>query len=123
MRKACAQEPRGASATHREECLIPRQSATINGYPGEERFPGGTVNSLLIGTLPARLATKSWWIAPRRSLVRLSKRPLDIDLPECAVIFGLRPPTPLARIDDEDHAGMLGYAAACIGARARGTQG
>jgi uncharacterized protein YndB with AHSA1/START domain len=43
--------------------------------PGKSAPTGATRNSLLIGIFPARPATKSWWIAPRRSGVRVPLAP------------------------------------------------
>jgi hypothetical protein len=69
--------------THRQECLTRQGSTTIDSYPRERRLPGSHTKALQICCFSARFRAQSWWIAPRRSGVRvplapLSSRPLHV---------------------------------------------
>jgi hypothetical protein len=67
---------RSFSGTHREECLTPQESTTIDTYPRESRLPSNRTKALQIRYFSARFRAHSWWIAPRRSGVRVPLAPL-----------------------------------------------
>jgi hypothetical protein len=56
---------RSFSGTHREECLTPQESTTIDTYPRESRLPSNRTKALQIRDFSARFRAQSCWIAPQ----------------------------------------------------------
>ena len=59
------------SGTHRQECLTRRESAAIHDYPRATGPSHRFAKALLIERFSPELSPRSWWIAPRRSGVRV----------------------------------------------------
>jgi hypothetical protein len=66
---------RVASGTRRQECLTPRQSATIHGHSRRAPTSRGNSNCLVITRFSPMMQTQSGCIAPRRSGVRVPLAP------------------------------------------------
>src|SRR5512132_1463127 len=65
------------SGTHRQECLTRRESAAIHDYPRATGPNHRFAKALLIEHFSPELSPRSWWIAPRRSGVRVPLAPLS----------------------------------------------